>query len=460
MAVPQDADLRPIRSLDDLLEPLERACKPESAFKVGTESEKHAVFRDGRAPGWAVPFNGKTGISEVLSRLSTSGWELHREAENAPWISLIRGQASITLEPGAQLELSGAPLATIHETRAELDEHLRELRPIGDALGIAWLGLGFHPFARRDDLPWVPKLRYPIMRAYLPTRGQLAHDMMLRTCTVQANLDFSSEEDAMRKLRVALRIQPIVTAMFANSPIVEGKITNERSRRALVWLDVDPDRSGLLPFAWRDDARFLDYVEWALDVPMFLVKHGDKVLRNTGQTFRAFLRDGFEGERATIDDWLTHLNTLFPEVRLKKTIEMRGADSQKPELLVAQSALWKGLLYDTTSLDALDALGRRWSFEELEAARPFIGRDGFRARLAGREVGEWASDVLDLAEAGLRRIAARDPRCIDEHGRDETIHLAAMRALVDKGQTPADALLRSLDPSAPLEPQVIEHTAL
>jgi glutamate--cysteine ligase len=298
------------------------------------------------------------------------------------------------------------------------------------------------------------------MRAYLPTRGQLAHDMMLRTCTVQANLDFSSEEDAMRKLRVALRVQPIVTAMFANSPIVEGKITSERSHRALVWLDVDPDRSGLLPFAWRDDARFLDYVEWALDVPMFLVKHGDKVLRNTGQTFRSFWRDGFEGEHATMEDWLTHLNTLFPEVRLKKTIEMRGADSQRPELIVAQPALWKGLLYDETSLASLEALGHRWNFEELEAARPAIGKDGLRAHLAGRDVGAWASDILDLAESGLRRIAARDARCIDAQGRDETIHLAAMRALIDKGQTPADALLLSLDRKAALEPQVVEYAAL
>ncbi len=460
MAVSQASDLRPIRSLDDLLEPIEGACKPSSAFKIGTESEKHAVFRDGHSPGWAVPFEGESGISEVLARLARSGWELHREHEGAPWISLIRRQASITLEPGAQLELSGAPFATVHETRAELDEHLRELHPIAEALGIAWLGLGFHPFARREDLPWVPKLRYPIMRTYLPTRGKLAHDMMLRTCTVQANLDFSSEEDAMRKLRVALRVQPIVTAMFANSPIVEGKITHEQSRRALVWLEVDPDRAGLLPFAWRENARFLDYVEWALDVPMFLVKHGDKVLRNTGQTFRSFWRDGFEGEHPTMEDWLTHLNTLFPEVRLKKTIEMRGADSQKPELIVAQPALWKGLLYDETSLASLETLSDRIHFEELEAARPAIGRDGLRAPLAGREVGEWASDVLGLAESGLRRIAARDARCIDEQGRDETIHLAAMRALLDKGQTPADALLASLDPDSALEPQVIEYAAL
>jgi glutamate--cysteine ligase len=264
----------------------------------------------------------------------------------------------------------------------------------------------------------------------------------------------------MRKLRVSLRVQPIVTAMFANSPFVEGKITNERSRRARVWLDVDPDRSGLLPFAWRENARFLDYIEWALDVPMFLVKHGDKVLRNTGQTFRAFFRDGFEGEHATMDDWLTHLNTLFPEVRLKKTIEMRGADSQQTDLIVAQPALWKGLLHDETALNSLEDLGNRWNFEELQAARPAIARDGFRARLAGRDVGEWATEILGFAESGLRRIAANDARCIDGNGRDETIHLATMRALIDKGQTPADALLAAIDRDAPLEPQVIDHAGI
>ncbi|MDQ3030940.1 MAG: glutamate-cysteine ligase family protein [Myxococcota bacterium] len=457
MAVSQAPDLRPIRSLDDLLEPFHGACKTKDAWRIGTEAEKHAVFGDGSA----VPFDGERGISEVLRQLAeSSGWERHRERDDTPWIWLERGRASVTLEPGAQLELSGAPLKTIHEARAELDQHIAELRPIGEALGITWLGLGFHPFAAREELPWVPKLRYPIMRDYLPTRGALAVDMMLRTCTVQANLDYASEADAMRKLRASLRVQPIVTAMFANSPVVERRLTGERSRRAAVWLAVDPDRSGLLPFAWREDARFLDYVEWALDIPMFLVKRDGHIRRNTGQTFRQFWKDPQGVERATVEDWLTHINTLFPEVRLKKTLEMRGADMQGTELAAALPALWKGLMYDDGAVDALDALGARWSFDEVETARPAIARDGFRAKLGGHEVGEWASEILSLAERGLRHLAAEDPSCLDAQGNDETIHLAALRALIEKGQTPADALLAELDPTLPLVPQVIEKTAL
>lgn len=455
MAIPSEVEPRPIRSFDDLLEPFHAACKPREHWRVGTEAEKHGVRRESLAP---IPFEGEDGIAEVLRRLAQgAGWEL--VCEGGTCIQLVRGepgaQASITLEPGAQLELSGAPLATIHETAREHEQHVREIQAVGDALGLDWMGLGFHPFARREDLPWVPKFRYPIMRAYLPTRGRLAHDMMLRTCTVQANLDYASEEDAMRKLRASLRVQPVVTAMFANSPFVEGAITGERSRRALVWLEVDPDRSGLLPFAWRQGATFRDYVEWALDVPMFLVKRAGRVLENTGQTFRAFWSDGFEGERATAEDWLTHLNTLFPEVRLKKTLEVRGADSQRAELVPALSALWKGLIYDDGALAATETIGARWEHAEAESARPSIARDGLRARIGGREVGEHASELLAIAERGLRAQAA-----LDAAGRDETMYLAPLRALIERGQTPADALLAQIDRSAPLAPQVVALTKL
>lgn len=452
MAASQEQDLRPLRSRDDLIAPFHEWCKPRDRWRVGTEAEKHGVFRDG-AP---LPFLGPRSVSTVLEQLGARhGWRIEREHAEGPPIQASRGEASITLEPGAQLELSGAPLATVHETAAEFRQHLDELRPIAEELGIVWLGLGFHPFATRDELPWVPKLRYPIMRAYLPTRGALALDMMLRTCTVQANLDYASEADAMRKLRASLRVQPIVTAMFANSPLVEGAITGERTHRGAVWLAVDPDRSGLLPFAWKEGASFRDYVEWALDVPMFLVKRGDRVHRNTGQTFRAFLADGFEGVRATREDWLTHLNTLFPEVRLKRTLEMRGADSQSTDLVPAQAAIWKGLIYDDGALSALESLGAHWEHDELERARPGIAREALRARLAGREVGEWASELLSIAERGLRRIAARD-----EAGNDESIHLAPLRKLIEKGLSPADALLAQLDPKAPLRPQVLANAAL
>ncbi len=452
MAASQDSDSSPIRSHDDLLAPLHESCKPRDQWRVGTEAEKHAVFTDGSA----VPFLGPKSITTFLEGLAQrSGWALHRETEDGPVISCLRGEASITLEPGAQFELSGAPLYTIHETAQEFQQHLAELAPIAEEIGVVFLGLGFHPFARREDLPWVPKLRYPIMRSYLPTRGALAVDMMLRTNTVQANLDYASEPDAMRKLRVSLRVQPIVTAMFANSPFVEGRITGERTHRAAVWLAVDPDRSGLLPFAWSEKAEFRDYIEWALDVPMFLVKRGDRVVHNTGQTFRAYLRDGFEGERATRDDWLTHLNTLFPEVRLKKTLEMRGADSLSTDLVPALPALWKGLIYDDGALSALESLGAHWDHDELERARPAIAKNALRAELAGREVGEWASEILAIAERGLRRIAAKDAA-----GNDETIYLAPLRKLIERGQSPADALLAAIDPRTPLIPQVLAHAKL
>jgi glutamate--cysteine ligase len=447
-------DETPVRSLEDLIAPLHESCKPRAEWRIGTEAEKHGVFRDGSA----VPFVGERSVSAVLDRLAERhGWKRERESDDdgSPWISLSRGDASITLEPGGQLELSGAPLRTIHETAAEFRAHLAEVHPIADELGITYLGLGFHPFARREDLPWVPKLRYPIMREYLPTRGALALDMMLRTCTVQSNHDYATEEDAMRKLRVALRLQPIATAMFANSPFVERRATGERSHRAAVWLAVDPDRSGLLPWAWARGRTFRDYVEWALDVPMFLIKRDGKLLRNTGQTFRAYLAEGYRGARATREDWMTHLNTLFPEVRLKKTLEMRGADSQRTELIPALPALWKGLIEDDEALTAAEAIADRWSAEEIEAARPQIARDALRTPLAGREIGEWASDLLTVAERGLRRIGEKDAA-----GNDESIHLAPLHRLVDEGRSPADALLAAIDAERdPIAP-VIEHSAL
>jgi glutamate--cysteine ligase len=441
MATSAEPDLRPLRSLDDLIAPLHEACKPRSEWRVGTEAEKHGVFVDGTP----LPFVGARSVTTFLEHLAEHhGWHLEREHAAGPPIQLTRAGASFTLEPGAQLELSGAPLHTIHETAEEVRVHLAELESLSASLGVVWLGLGFQPFARREDLPWVPKLRYPIMRSYLPTRGTLAVDMMLRTCTVQSNHDYASETDAMRKLRVSLRVQPLVTAMFANSPLVEGRLTGERTHRGAVWLDVDPDRSGLLPFAWSDQARFVDYVQWALDIPMFLVKRGDRVLHNTGQTFRAFWSDGFEGERATREDWLTHLNTLFPEVRLKKTLEMRGADAQRGVLLPALPALWKGLLHDDEALSALETLGARWDHDALEAARPSIARDGLKAPLAGRDVGEWAMDVLGFAEAGLRRLG-----CLDAEGRDETVHLAPLRALLERGRTPADVVIEACESAGP-----------
>ncbi|MFO0685700.1 MAG: glutamate-cysteine ligase family protein [Sandaracinus sp.] len=441
-----------VRSQDDLLAPFYAACKPRAEWRIGTEAEKCGVH----AGGAPVHFAGPNGIQAVLAALATHGWEPHREVEGGEVLSLTRSGASITLEPGGQLELSGAPLRTLHETKAEMDAHLAEIRAIGDTLGISWLGLGFHPFARREDLSWVPKLRYGVMQAYLPTRGSMGLDMMLRTCTVQANLDYASEEDAIRKLRVSLRLSPIVAAMFANSPFVEKRATGERSHRTRVWLNVDPDRSGLLPFAWDEKPMgFARYVDWVLDCPMFMLKRDGKIVRNTGQTFRAFLKDGFEGTHATADDWITHVNSMFPEVRLKRTLEMRSADNQRADLVCALPALWKGLLHDDAALAKAERLVSAMRYEDAERARGDIADHALRAKIGGREVGAWAADVLAIAEEGLARIDDRD-----ERGRDERIHLAALRALVDAGQSPADRLLATIDPKGDLVAQVIALTKL
>jgi glutamate--cysteine ligase len=444
---------RPTLTRDDLLAPFHKALTPRDLWRVGTEAEKFGLLTDTHAP---ISYEGGRGVHAVLSALEELyGWFPEPEYEGGALIALRRGEASITLEPGGQLELSGSPFFSMHDTQLEWETHMMELHDIGQRLGITWLGLGFHPFAKQADLTWVPKLRYGIMKEYLPTRGSMGLDMMRRTCTVQANVDYSSEADAMQKVRVSLALSPIVTAMFANSPFVEGRITGERSHRARVWLNTDPDRSGLLPFAWGEDMSFERYVEWALDVPMFMVKRGNKAVRNTGQTFRDFMNHGFQGTHAKFDDWLAHLGTLFPEVRLKKTIELRGADALPSNLLTALPALWKGLLYDDQARAKAEALVASIDFAKAEGSRTEIAAKGLDATLAGREVGAWASDVLSIARDGLKRLAV-----LNRDGRDEGLYLEPLAKLVDAGKTPADALLEQIDAGAPLEAQVVELAKL
>jgi glutamate--cysteine ligase len=445
---------RPGLTADDLFAPFTNAFTPEALWRVGTEAEKFGVLSESGQP---IAYEGSRGVARTLALLEELfGWYPVREHEGGPIISLERGGESITLEPGGQVELSGAPHASLHDSAREWENHLAELNQVGERLGITWLGLGFHPFAQQSELPWVPKLRYAVMREYLPTRGKLGLDMMRRTCTVQANLDYSSESDALRKLRVSLRLSPIVTAMFANSPLVEAQLTGERSHRARVWLDTDPDRAGLLPFMWEKKASFESYVEWALDVPMFLVKRGGRVVHNTGQTFRAFMRDGFSGTEATAADWIMHLGTLFPEVRLKKTIELRGADCLPRALVPALPALAKGLLYDGKALADAEALAERIAPAEAEAVRAKIADDGLAAVLHERPLRDWAEDVLDIARAGLRRLMVIDP----ESGRDESVYLEPLADLIERNLTPADALIEKLDRSANLVPQVLELARL
>jgi glutamate--cysteine ligase len=431
-----------------LLVPFHEACKPRSAFRVGTEAEKFGVLAESGEP---LPFEGPRSVQAVLTHLAERhGWTPEREHEQGQVISLLRNNASVTLEPAGQLELSGAPYASIHDTCKEFRGHLSELQEISKELGIVWLSLGFHPFASQAELPHVPKLRYGIMERYLPTRGARALDMMRRTCTVQANMDYENEADAMRKLRVALALQPIVTAIFANSPFYEGRRGARLSERADVWLNMDPDRSGLLPFAWDREATFQTYVEWALDVPMFMIKRGAKAFGNTEQTFRMFLKDGAHGEHATLTDWKMHLNTLFPEVRLKNTLEMRGADAQPTDLLCALPALWKGVIDDTISLERAEQLASSLDLRSLQQARSQIAHKGLAAELGGKPVQRWAADLLEIAEAGLQRFGIKNA-----DGQDESIHLARIKKLVAAGKTPAEQVLSKIDGSADFRQQVI-----
>lgn len=427
--------------------------KPRAQWRIGTEAEKPGLLADTLAP---LPFEGERSVKRVLALLAERfGWHAEREYEQGDVIALSRDNASITLEPAGQLELSGAPLATIHETCAEFDAHLLELKGISEELGIVWLSLGFHPFATHADLPHVPKLRYGVMKEYLPTRGPRALDMMRRTCTVQANMDYESEDDAVRKLRVSLAIQPIVTAMFANSPFYEGRIGQYLDERAAVWLGMDPDRSGLLPFAWERTMSLRAYVEWALDVPMFMIKRGARTIPNTQQTFRQYMKHGTEGVRATRHDWETHLNTLFPEARLKKTLEVRGADAQRHAVTCALPALWKGLLYDVRALSQLEALIAPLDAKSVQAARPEIARVALKATLAGKSVQAWAERVVEIANGGLERQACRNAR-----GDDERIHLAPLAALLSRGQTPADVLLAGVRAAKDFRSGVVEHARL
>ncbi len=426
---------------------------PRDRWLIGTEAERFAVVRSDGSP---LPYDGPVSVLTIFDHLMRErGWEPIRELEDGPIVALRRGDASVTLEPGSQIELSGAPYRTVHQGKTESDAHWQELAPIIGELGLTWLGLGCHPFASVDELGWVPKLRYDVMREYLPTRGSMAAEMMTKTTTVQANLDYSSEEDAMRKLRVGLRTQPLVTAMFANSPWHEGRRTGFHSYRGLAWLHMDPDRSGLLPFAWKDHPKYLDYVEWAIDAPMFLVKRGEKVHHNTGQTFRSFMHDGFHGVKAIYDDWVIHLRTLFPEVRLKGTLEYRGADAQNHGMSFALPALWKGLLYDEQSFGRLEALVDGWSYREVQQHRESFVRHGVRTRFLGREVADWAGEVVELSEAGLKRIDDKNGS-----GEDESVLLAPLRALLERAECPADRLLEQVPDDSPTRNDIIALTEL
>jgi glutamate--cysteine ligase len=438
------ANDRPISNLDELEALFHTAHKPADKFRIGAEAEKFAIKADG-AP---IHYEGPEGIVGIFDALADFGWEPERETPDGPVISLHRGAANITLEPGAQLELSGSALPDLHQVEAEFHNHLRELSPISKRLGLTWLGVGFQPLARQEDLSWVPKQRYAVMREYLPAKGHAAHDMMRRTATVQANYDFSSEADAMKKLMLSLKLSPIFHAMLANSPFKEGKLAGTKSVRGEVWLNMDPSRSGLIPGLWGiTKPGYRHYVEWALDSGMFLFKRAGKVVANTGQTFRSFLADGFEGHRATIGDWKMHLQTLFPEARLKNTLEVRSCDSLPSYLAMAVPALFTGILYDTRALDQAIELLAPLSLEVVNRDREALVRDGLTAPLGEKKAVEYAQALYDIASSGLSRRGRRSAQ-----NEDERRYLKPLERLLSAAESPADDLTRGLAPGATLTP--------
>jgi len=431
-------DMTPIESRTELVEWLAAGCKPEAKFRIGTEHEKLPFTLSGHRP---VPYEGPQGIRALLEGMRhLLGWEPILEGETIIGLADVTGGGAISLEPGGQFELSGAPVETVHQTCGELNAHLVQVNEVARPLGVGFLSLGMSPLWTRAETPMMPKGRYKIMAVYMPKVGKLGLDMMFRTCTVQVNLDFSSEADMVKKLRVGLALQPVATAIFANSPFTEGKPNGFLSFRSEIWRDTDPDRTGMLPFAFEAGMGFERYVDYALSVPMYFVKRGARYIDVTGSSFRDLLagrHPSLPGERATISDWANHLSTIFPEVRLKRYLEMRGADDGPRERICALSALWAGLFYDAAALDAAWDLAKDWNTEERQRLRDEVPRLGFNAAIRDRKVRELARDMIALARDGLKR-----RRRLDHYsGRDESHFLDPIGEIVESGKTPAEVLL-------------------
>jgi glutamate--cysteine ligase len=430
-------DMTPIETRDELVAWLEQGCKPKAQFRVGTEHEKFVFTIDGHRP---VPYAGRQSIRSLLDGMhGLLGWEPIMEGENIIGMFDVTGGGAISLEPGGQFELSGAPVATVHETASELFAHLAQVREVAKPLGIGFLGLGMTPNWSRADIPVMPKGRYRIMTNYMPKVGQYGLDMMYRTCTVQANLDFSSEADMVKKLRVSLALQPVATALFANSPFTEGKPNGFLSFRSQIWTDTDNQRAGMLPWAFEDGMGFERWVDYALDVPMYFIKRGDKYIDVAGKSFRDFFAGklpDLPGERPTISDWANHLSTIFPEVRLKRYLEMRGADGGPWRCLPSLTAFWVGLFYDDDVLDACWDIVKDWTAEERQKLRNDVPKLGFKAEIRGFKMLELARKTVELAARGLSH-----RKRLDRNGRDETRYLRPLEESVERGITPAEELL-------------------
>lgn len=424
-----------IESHDQLVASFARGEKPPERWRIGTEHEKF-VYAD--SDHHAPSYTEKGGIRDLLDALTEFGWVPVEEGGNV--IAMTGPDGSISLEPAGQFELSGAPLENLHQTCAETGRHLEQVKAIGDRFGIGFLGLGMWPDKTRAELPIMPKGRYAIMLRHMPRVGSMGLDMMLRTCTIQVNLDYQSEADMVQKFRVGLALQPLATALFANSPFTEGKPNGMLSYRSHIWSDTDPARTGMLPFVFEDGFGYERYADYALDVPMYFVYRDGKYIDAAGLSFRDFLRGELSvlpGEKPTMDDWNDHLSTAFPEVRLKTFLEMRGADGGPWGRICALPALWVGLLYDQGALDSAWDVVKHWTMEEREALRSSVPKLGLDAPIAGgRKLRDIAGEVVDIASAGL---ASRNRQ--DASGSNETGFLDPLREIVRSGKVPAQLLL-------------------
>jgi glutamate--cysteine ligase len=432
------SDGTPLHSRHDLVAWFAEGEKPAAEHRLGTEHEKIPFRLADRSP---VNYEGPFGIRDLLDELAQrTGWAPIIEDDHPIGLYDPRGGGAISLEPGGQFELSGAPLATLHDTAAELDRHLADVKAISEALGIGFLSVAMSPLWTRAQTPAMPKKRYRIMTAYMPKVGKLGLDMMYRTSTVQVNLDFASEADMVRKLRVSLALQPVATALFANSPFTDGKPNGHQSYRSAIWLDTDRDRTGMLPFAFEPGMGYERYVDYALDVPMYFVKRGDTYHDVSGGSFRQLMvgrLPQLPGVTATIADWANHISTIFPEVRVKRYLEMRGADAGPRDMLLGLPAFWVGLLYDPAALDAAEALTRPWSSAERQTLRNEVPILGLRASIGGRPLLDVARDAVAIASSGLARRA-----CRSGDGLDESVYLGKVAEIAASGVSEAERLLQ------------------